>query len=973
MKLRRMTMRFAVVLIALQSMVARSSEVDIDVDAAQRAYNAQLAIRDSAQSTYNAAVQAIQPYVDALNSAQSQYNTAQNRVNSAAADLANLNDQISKLQTQIAGYQAQDQNLRNAAVSLRRDLAVYNDTLANQNRSYQDNDRQIDQLQREITREQNNAPWTCTWVNHGREDHRNGHPSTNGNREQANSAAEAACKAVHEACDLRGCDRTSAKLTQLQQSLVNAQNTRTQLTNDINNTQGQIRDVQYRLDQNQNDQYTNQQNLSNVQSQLTSVQNQRDSAQNAYNNAVNLRDYASGQLSQAQTAYNSQRPYVDSAKRTLDSENATLTQRYNYYVQVQKNYNTERDAAGSLGQSSGVRDGAKEGQERSSSVAADDGQRIGADAGKAKGLIDAAQRSFVRGYAVGRASGATLPEVASQYQAGLKKGRDQADRKATLEDLPTGFNDAFAKKLTEVPANSATIDITEQLPTDPGSNGADLRHLHRDVGALPAPAFGMPTEPVAVVPAPTAPAVRIPAQDNRYSKQPCDGLRKPEFVTLCKQSYTSSYVQGYQSGYKSNYESIFASSFTKSATPTYNEAFAQDNPAETTRGKGIGAEHLGILTGFADRLGSAKNEQYAVGVAQLANELTTGHLVVFRSVNLDETSGDGLLQPGEKATLSLVVDNLGQLASPLEKLRLRVTNTVNAKTLAVNLRALPALAGATRTTLKGVLSVESSALFAGDDVAIEAVLEMQKDDGPYDEVAKFVGKQTSHFPVELVAIEQAAALPVSKWTAVSVKIKNLTANEMTDLKLQLSSKPKDVDVHNPQGIPVAKLAAGETKTFDISMNPSIAVGDAPVTFSLETVGAEGKILMDQRFRKVLNVSRSAKLTLLDASSKPVDGKPLVVKAGQSISFRTRFDFLGASQRGPFKIRYANTSDPAIKPSNNSTIGATLGYAYPGYKTDPIVFRFDVASSQAGKTGWIGIELDEGGGAIHRLQVPLDIR
>ena len=475
-----------------------------------------------------------------------------------------------------------------------------------------------------------------------------------------------------------------------------------------------------------------------------------------------------------------------------------------------------------------------------------------------------------------------------------------------------------------------------------------------------------------MVPSPSVPNLQVPAQDNRYSAQPCNGLRTAEFIALCKQTYVNSYAQGYQSSYVSSYKALFSPAFTAAATPSYNEAFAQDNAAEVLRGKGVGAHDLGVLSGFADRLTAAKQEQYALGTTQLVSDLATGHLVVLRGITLNETTGDGVLQPGEKASLSIVVDNLGQLASPLEKIRVRITNSVNAQTLSVNMRGLPALAPATRTTLVGVLTAQSSAAFAGEEVRLEGVLEIQQDDGTYAEIAKLVAKQTSHFPVELIAIEPAAALPIGQWTAVPVKIQNTTGKDILNAKVQLSTKAKDIDVFNKDGIAIAKIAAGETKTFNISMNPSVRAGGAPSIFSLETLDADNKVIMEQRFRKDMNIARDMKLSLLDTSGQPSNGSPLVVKAGTSVSFKIGYTFLATSQKGPFTVRYLNASDPGIQ-VDNSTVSVGLGFWGPGSRMDPTNFRFRVPASLAGKAASITIQLEEGSSAIHQLVVPLDVR
>lgn len=968
------TIRTAIVLVALQSLAAHSDNLDIDYDAARRAYELQQTVAATAQQRYNTALSHFTPYTDALSNAQSQLNSVSSQLSSASTQLADLGNQLTTIQQNINSIQSQDQSLRNRSVDLRRNLAGYADNLRNLERTRPDLEREIERLRRQLSHDQNTGQWVCTYVDRGQEEHRGGHRSSNDDRQQADDAAKAACEAVHKKCTLRDCDRKSDRTDELQEQLTKAEQRRDQLVNDINTAQIQVRDAQAQLDQNQQDQITNQQNLTNAQTQYTQVSTQRDQALQYYNNASNQHALAVSDVARAQANVDQQRPYVDGAKSDLDSENAQLANLLSYYQQVLRNYQAEKDSASLLGQNSGSRDGSKEGQERSAPTATDDAQTPGRDRGRVKGTADAAKRSYVRGYIIGRTDGSTLGDVASSYQAGLKDGRDQAERKAMLETLPAGYNDAFAKKLAETPAQSAAVDITEAIPTDAGSNGRDLRNLHLNPTLVPAPGYSLPKDVIESAPPSTKPTtIQIPSQDNRHSRQPCDGLRRTEFVDLCKQSYTSAYAQSYRSSYQSNYSAVFSSAFSTAAALTYKEAFKKDNLDELAKGKIAGAQHLGILNGFAERLASAKQEQYALGASQLNADLATGHLIVAKSVTLNETSGDGLLQPGEKATLSIVIDNLGQLATPLEKVRLRLTNTANATSISVPMRALPALAPATRTTLTGVLSAVSSIVVAGDHVTLEGVVELQQDNDTVVEIGRFVAKQASHFPLELVAIEPAAALPIGPWTKVPVKIQNLTNKEIVNTKVRLSTKPKTIDVFNPEGVTIEKLAPGETRTYTIAMNPSVWAGGAPDQFSFETLDAAGKSpVMEQRLRKSIAVARSAKLTLITANGQVSDGSPLVVRAGSTVSFKTRFDFLSTTRRGPYVVRFASASDPTIR-AYNSTVSSEIGYWSPGFRMNPVEFRFSVPASLAGKSGWIAIELNEAGGAIQMLQVWLDVR
>lgn len=288
------------------------------------------------------------------------------------------------------------------------------------------------------------------------------------------------------------------------------------------------------------------------------------------------------------------------------------------------------------------------------------------------------------------------------------------------------------------------------------------------------------------------------------------------------------------------------------------------------------------------------------------------------------------------------------------------------------LEGLPALASQTRTTLKGAVSAVSSAVFAGDDVRLEGSLELENADGTFTELLKFNATKVTHFPVELVAVEPAAPLPVNQWTNVPVTFRNTTNRQTPETKIKASTKPLNVEINNPDGFVIPALEPGASQTVTLSMKPSVWAGGAPVVFAAESLNAAGAVVLEQRLKKDLQVARSARLTLLGSNGQPSDGTPLQVTAGTTVTFKLRFDFQSSTRRGPFVLRYANASDPGIAPSN-STTRVDLGYWNPGTTMSPTTFTFKVPATLKGKPAWIAIALDEGGSAVHMLQVWLDVR
>ncbi len=496
--------------------------------------------------------------------------------------------------------------------------------------------------------------------------------------------------------------------------------------------------------------------------------------------------------------------------------------------------------------------------------------------------------------------------------------------------------------------------------------------MKMDAVNTPTPTFEFPQEPSHKVPTADQVNVSVPSRDNRYFQPPCDGLRKPEFTAECKQNYESSYASGFTSSYKSQYQSAYKSSFETAATRTYGDAFAQDVPSESLRGKSIGSEHLGTLNGYNERFAVASREYYEQGKLTVQEDLKTGHLLVVKSVVIEEESGDGVLQPGERLKLKVVIDNLGGLSSALEGVEVKIANTLNAKDLTTTLRGLPALQAQTRTTIAGVVSAVSTAKFIGEDVKLEGTVALKTDDDGRDVLFKFEAKETSHFPVELVAIDASGALAVNKWSGVAFKFQNISKKTQSEVKMKASTKPKNVEIDNKDGFVLPSLATGESTIIKLPVMPSVWAGGAPVVFSIETLNAEGGIISDQRLKKDLDIARSAKLSLLGSNGQPTDGTPIKVTAGSTVTFRAQFQLQSQTRRGPYVFRYANASDPQIIPWN-STTRIDYGMIGPTTTIPPVTFTFKVPTHLKGKPAWIAMALDEANAPIHMLQVWLDVQ
>ena len=211
---------------------------------------------------------------------------------------------------------------------------------------------------------------------------------------------------------------------------------------------------------------------------------------------------------------------------------------------------------------------------------------------------------------------------------------------------------------------------------------------------------------------------------------------------------------------------------------------------------------------------------------------------------------------------------------------------------------------------------------------LEGSIQILKDDGSSEEIFSFTATKATHFPVELISIESSAPLAVNKWTSVPFKFQNLSSMPTAERKVRASTKPKNVEVDNKNGFVVPALNVGESTIINLPVMPSVWAGGTPVIFSAETLDASGAVLLEQRLKKDLAISRSGKLNLLNAAGQPSDGTPIVVTAGSIVRFNAQFQFLGTTERGPYVFRYANSSDSEIKPWN-STTRIDYGMVWPG--------------------------------------------
>ncbi|MCX6118017.1 MAG: hypothetical protein NT027_10780 [Proteobacteria bacterium] len=887
-----------------------SVETDIDIESAQANYNQEKAEADAAKVEFQNAQNEIQPYHDQLKTAKLQLSAAANQLNVAKSNLSGIVSQIASKNSQLSNENSRLEQLILEASNIRGDISRSELNLNSLERERQDKAREIHNMEVRVRQLRQSADWECTWVDTGHEEHWGGHRSTNANKQTANDAARDACFAAHSnSCNFVSCERDSQQIRDLEQRIADANSELQRIDSRISDTNQQIVNHQIRLDQNQSQQEITRNRILNLQAEISSLNDSRFDAQHRVDEAASQVAIAQAEVNQAQSEVNARMPAFNFAKAEFEREVAESLAAKKYLDQVVANYNEEKKNAIQLGKSSGERDGGREGSERGTDAGAQLGGVDGNLKGKEKGQKDAVERSLAKGYAVGKQSGSTDPSLSTHFARGLSIGEKLAETNAINEKYPEGFMKAKAEVLASTPANSVTVDISDSIAQDPGSNGVDLRDARKDIIPSAAPQFKAPIEPQAMPPKPGAVQIKVPAKDGRYEDQPCDGLRKTEFIEACKSEYSQGYLRGLSQDFKSKFQIQYDLQFTQNAAPAYQSAFQNDAPASFEQGKNVAAEHLGIEAGYAKVYQDLATAQLARGDLEFRNSLNEGHLLVLRSVSVIESSGDGILQPSELAKLSITIDNLGKLSSPLDLIRVKISSKQNADSLNFEIRKLPSLAGQTRTTLQGVVSVKSTGISAGDLVQLDGEIEVIED-GVSKPISAFTAKAETHFPIEITAVKS-PALSLSQYSVASITFKNMTNRTLEGQKIFLARKPKNLLAQNPDGIGFPVLEAGKEKVFNVSIKPDYTVDSSnPAEILSELLSADGKVVSAQLLKPDLSVNREASVTLVNMDGSPIN-QSIRVKAGTTKQFKIGLSCPIVINQSRFNFGIYSFSEPGV--------------------------------------------------------------
>lgn len=898
--------------------------VDLDVDGAKQAYENQQAIADQAASVYRSEQSSFQRENANYLSEVSREKQYQQIISDTQTEISNLDRQITNLQNEIPQIEQRIRDLDRDKVSL---------------------DMKLKQLQHNRQREQGETRRFEMAVR----------------RAEQELAAEKAKTPPDE-----------ARVTALQAEV---DRTRRELQNqeqEVRRLDGEIQNAQNRIRSIDSDISSYQTSLSQKRSQLAQVHRARQDRSADLQNARDDLRQQQENVRLASSRLEDARRQMNNAKNDYDRQALLAQQAYQYYQTVIGNYNRERERVIASAKNQASQDGAAEGAARAPTdgdqVGTDTAARVGLDAGTS----EARTRETRTGYRTGRADGA---KDAAAYQVGDAEGRALAERKAIAEDKPRGYNDSLAKTMAGVPSAESTVELAEgETPTASGNDGgAFLVPTNRSTSTVAAPGFGIPADPAYRLP--TAPSVSfsVPAADWRRYNPPCTGLALPEFEPLCQSSYESAYRSSYDQEYRRAFQRAYSAGFDGAIKAAYDAALSKAFPTEFAAGLAAGAKDQGILDGFAARLPGARQDQYAAGVAAWDAYLATGHLIRVKESTLTELSGDKLYTPGEKTVLVTTIDNLGKKPAPAASLR-AVLQSGQAIDVTTTDQALPELAAETRTIIKGAMYGKLLPNRAGAQAGLTAQLKAGT-----SAVGALEAKATVHFPVEAEALTLSKLPQVDEEVDGVLRFRNLLEEKSVPSTLKAYTAPVIATVTpavaaTPLALP--EIGAGETIDIPVKVRPSERVGkntDVPFVIETENLGGiQGTIT--QQFPQRIDVDRAGSLLLYDWNGKPVPEAKFNVPAGGRLQFQVLFQFHRTVRaRGPFAVKATGTSDPAIKHTNNSTIGTTYGEASPGTKYTPMALSYDIPASMKGKSGYVMVGLSEAGKYIHMVQVFVNVQ
>ncbi len=889
---------------------------DLNIESAQAEYDAKKRQSDAAYGQFNRERSAISHLFSAVESAKTSVSNAEATATRVRTRLEQVDNKIDQLLGQVNTKKSAVQNYEETGIRGQERLAGLRESLENARVAQERNQDQIARLKDRIAELE-------------------AQPTPN------TEAIERAKANLREAVDRR--EDLRRRVEQAREDINTLENNIANARTEIRRLNDEIRSLNLDIDSLRRDR---DQVLIDVRQAQSNLENERRDLAAAERDLTRSR----GPYDQAYARYSAALSETNAAEK--------------YLRQVETNYARAKkrilDAAIVAGRDLGTKDGTTKGSA--------DGQRKGAAEGSAdgtqKGEGDGRLVSYSKGYREGRANPTVSAESAASFETGKKTGVEWANDKAVKESFPKGFNAAFSEQLSTTPVNAETIDISEEISTNPGGQGHDLTGALQAGSTKLPPAFEIPSAPVPSAPTNKQPNIVVPSTGGNTSAAPCNDLPRSEFGPLCREQFLASYAQLFEQNYRARFAAAYTPAFNTNAASSYHAAFNKGYSDSQLKGLIEGARDQGVLHGFAERSPVVTQEQFAAGQVEFRTKLQNGYLLAVRSTELVEADGDGVMVPGEIIKLSMVVDNLGNEASPLGRFQFKVNQVVNGAELNFEIRELPALAPNTRTTLTGVVSLKNIGRKSKEITKLGGALVRQSVD-----LMMLEASRETHFPLELVDLKLDRNPRINEKVGATAMLRNMSNRPQSAEVFKIYTSPAFVKVDDGQ-FAVAELAPGASFEKRVQLTPGLWVGEnAPIDFISDIMNASGQVLSTQTFAKAIDIQRSASLELLDSNGQVLK-MPVKVRAGSKLKFRAKLK-LNPNQKptGLYTIRsLAKTSHESIKRTTPSTVG--IG---PSQSPSPLDVSFDIPAELAGQKGWVMVQLDEGSNIIHAPQVMIEIQ
>ncbi len=942
--------------------------VDYDYESARHAWEAKQDIADDATQEYQSAKSLLDSLQGTVDRESINVQTLQTQVNNLKNRIADKRSQVQQKQTEREQAIAARDDLKDRLTDKQDELSDVQRDRQNQDdqvRSLRQAERELEQLIRQLENQPGDGAWTCVYVDHGFEEHRNGHPSTSDDRATANADANAACLAVHGSCDLSECRQPpSPELRQAQQNLERVSRDREDAERRLSDLDNRISRLRSDVDDLQDD----------IQAKNTTITRLASEIQELNADIQDLSadlDLARGRLTSATIALDEARrgrdrqmPVVDQARSRMQTALAAANNAKANYDQVLANYNNARSAADGHGRSQAAADAGREATERATAVAATDGDQDGTAKGRTDGTAAAREVAGVQGYNRGLARGDSDSTLGDAFASGIAAGKTLAHAKADAEDKPASYNSTLAALLASTPDETVELDIASSLPDVPGDVGPIQAPTPKAIGSVGTPVF-TPKDDVPVrIPTAGNAASNPPRADHRYDQARCDGEPLSEFVTICRNSYAAEYDPAFARGYDSSYRTLYAAAFSTSARIAYTAARQTAFPDVELAQAKAGAKDLGILRGFAGEIPAAKTQAVAAGQADVGRLKQRGYVPALRSVALVDDVQDGVLAPGEVVRLKVVVDNLGDLNGAKEDLIVRLTGIDNAA-FDVTLRKLPALQAHSRIVLTGVLPGRL-AREAGKTAHVKAQLALaQAPDRALDE-ADFEGLIKS--PVEIPAVTLPAGMRIGTAADAAISLKNNTQQEIPAGAATLRLVGDGLTT-TATSVNLPRIAGGATVTVTVRVTPTAAASESiPVNFQLTLANVGGADTLTIAKGVVVPVVRPATLRVCIPNCGATLSLPLHVRAGTAFSIPTE---MKTTAQGSFTFGKVSVSNPGLGNVNNTTWRVGPMDAGAGAVSHDN-FQYTVSPELRGTTQWLLLDLTNNGVQIQTLKLPLQV-